>query len=292
MSKVQMSNVIQGFWRLNEWKMSKKELNHHLHTLIEQGITTMDHADIYGGYTCEGIFGEALSLTPSLRQKMQVVTKCGIVLPSEKMGFSQHIYDYSQQHIHASVDRSLEQLQVEEIDLLLLHRPSPLMNAHEVAETLAALNQAGKVRRFGVSNFKDHQYQLLKQAMLNAGLAIDVNQLEVSAVELENIEDGTLQRMKLDNVDIMAWSPLGGGKIFKEEGSSQKAVLETIAQQYDTTIDTIMYAWLKHLPYDIYPIVGSQKITRAAAALDAQQLSLTDNEWFEIYKQALGRDIL
>lgn len=292
MTTIQMSDVIQGFWRLNEWKMSNKALNYHLHTLVEQGITTMDHADIYGGYSCEGLFGEALSLTPALRQKMQIVTKCGIVLPSEKMGFNHHIYDYSKQHIHMSVDRSLDQLQVDEIDLLLLHRPSPLMDAEEVAETLLSLQQVGKVRRFGVSNFKDHQYQLLKQAMTKVGLDIDVNQLEISAVELGNIEDGTLQRMKLDDVDIMAWSPLGGGKIFREDGSSQKAVLERIAERYDTTLDVVMYAWLNHLPYDIHPIVGSQQITRAQAALKARDLNITDQDWFDMYKEALGRDIL
>lgn len=287
-----MSKVVQGFWRLNEWKMTKEELNHPLHDLTELGITTMDHADIYGSYTCETIFGEALQLTPSLRNNMEIVTKCGIMLPSERMNFDHHIYNYSRGHINKSVDRSLTELHVNEIDLLLLHRPSPLMDVNEVAETLAILKQSGKVKHFGVSNFKDFQYQSLSRAMKAVNLEIEVNQLEVSAVELENLEDGTLHHMQQHNVGLMAWSPLGGGKIFDQQNTSFIEVLNRVADIHHTTIDCVMYAWLYKLPFNIHPIVGSQHLHRAQAALTAQNINLTDNEWFEIYKETLGRDIL
>lgn len=288
---MEMSKVVQGFWRLNTWQYNKEALNRYLHELIELGVTTMDHADIYGDYTCETIFGDALSLTPELRKKMQIVTKCGIVLRSKTMPqFDFHKYDYSKPHIEASVNRSLKELKVDEIDLLLLHRPSPLLDAEEVASTLKLLNQKGYVKQFGVSNFKAHQYERLNQAMQQEGLSLDYNQIELSPLNLENIEDGTLETMKTNHVDIMAWSPLACGKIF-ETGKVQ-TVLNGIANQYNTTVGDIAYRFINHLPYNIHPIVGSQSLERTKVALQAQNHSLTDNEWFMIYIAALGRDIL
>lgn len=292
---VPMSNVIQGFWRLADWNYTKKETNALLHQLIDRGITAMDHADIYGGYSCETLFGEALSVTPELRKDMHIITKCGIVLPSDKMGFDYHKYDYSAEHITASVNRSLTELQIDEIDTLLLHRPSPLMDPEAVAHTLKMLQQQGKVRQFGVSNFKLHQYSPFKEAMTRQKLAVKVNQLEISAAELENLEDGTVNKMLQDDVTIMAWSPLGGGRLFDPEHKPTAAVrkeLEAIAQKHQMTPDVIAYAWLYHMPYRIRPIVGSRSIARAEAALQAKHVKLTDNEWFEIYKRCLGRDIL
>ncbi len=292
---VTMSDVVQGFWRLAEWKYSNKEVNRMLHELIDRGITAMDHADIYGNYQCETLFGDALSITPGIRKEMHIITKCGIVLPSEKMGFDYHKYDYSKDHIMNSVDRSLKELQVDDIDTLLLHRPSPLMDPHEVAATLKTLQQQGKVRQFGVSNFKVHQYLPLKEAMQDQKLSITVNQLEISAAELENLEDGTINWMHKDHVSIMAWSPLGGGKLFDQQHIATQQVvqqLEEIAQKHQTTSDVIAYAWLYHMPYAIKPIVGSRSIERSDVALKAKDIQLTDNEWFEIYKQKLGRDIL
>ncbi|TDM12214.1 aldo/keto reductase [Macrococcus lamae] len=292
---VPMSDVIQGFWRLTEWNYSKEETNYMLHQLIDKGITAMDHADIYGSYQCETLFGEALSLTPEIRKEMHIITKCGIVLPSEMMGFNSHKYDYSEKHITASVNRSLKELHVDEIDTLLLHRPSPLMDPFEVAGTLRTLQQQGKVRQFGVSNFKYHQYVPFKEAMDNQNLIVAVNQLEISAAELENLEDGTLNWMLKDNVSIMAWSPLGGGKLFDRDNQLTAPVLdvlEEIAQKHLTTTDVIAYAWLYHMPYRIKPIVGSRSIARADIAVKAKNVELSDDEWFEIYKQRLGRDIL
>lgn len=286
-----MSEVVQGFWRLNTWDYNKEGLNRHLHELVDLGVTTMDHADIYGDYTCETIFGEALSLTPALRQKMQIVTKCGIVLRSNTMPqFDFHKYDYSKAHIEASVERSLKELQIEEIDLLLLHRPSPLLDAEIVANTLKGLQQKGYVKQFGVSNFKAHQFDHLNKAMKAVGLTLDYNQVEISPLTLENIEDGTLNHMKTNDVDLMAWSPLAGGDIFKT--GKVQTVLSGIATQYNTTVDDIAYRFINRLPYHVHPIVGSQNIERTKVALASKKETLTDNEWFMIYTAALGRDIL
>ncbi|MCE4955901.1 aldo/keto reductase [Macrococcoides caseolyticum] len=286
-----MSKVVQGFWRLDTWHYSKDVLNRHLHELVDLGVTTMDHADIYGDYTCESIFGEALSLTPHLRQQMQIVTKCGIVLNSKTMPqFDFHKYDYSQAHIEASVERSLKSLHVEEIDLLLLHRPSPLLDAAEVAHTLKGLHDKGYVKHFGVSNFKAHQFDRLNQEMQKVDLPLQYNQLEVSPICLENIEDGTFNHMQTNQVGLMAWSPLAGGAIF-QTGKVQ-TVLAGIAAHYNTTVDDIAYRFIHHLPYAIHPIVGSKNLERTKVAINAQEKKLTDNEWFMIYTAALGRDIL
>ncbi|MGK0577091.1 aldo/keto reductase [Macrococcus capreoli] len=291
MHSVEMSKVVQGFWRLNTWQYSKAELNRYLHELIDLGVTTMDHADIYGDYTCESIFGDALSLKPALRKQMQIVTKCGIVLRSKTMPqFDFHKYDYSKAHIEASVERSLKMLQVDSIDLLLLHRPSPLLDTEVVADTLKGLQQKGVVQQFGVSNFKAHQFDALNQAMQRVGLDLKYNQVELSPLTIENIEDGTLNHMKTNAVDIMAWSPLAGGDLFKT--GKVQTVLNAIAHQYDTSVDDIAYRFINHLPYQIHPIVGSKNIERTKVALSSLDKYLTDNEWFMIYTAALGRDIL
>ncbi|WP_414044802.1 aldo/keto reductase [Macrococcus equi] len=288
---MKMSDVVQGFWRLDTWDYSKNELNTFLHELVSNGITTMDHADIYGDYTCEAIFGEALQMSKCLRDEMQIVTKCGIVLNSKTMPqFNYHKYDYSAEHITASVERSLSNLKVDDIDLLLLHRPSPLLDSEIVADTLKTLNEKGWVRSFGVSNFKAHQFDELNQAMQRVGLSLDYNQVELSALTLENIEDGTLNHMKKQHVDLMAWSPLAGGDIFKP--GEVNHVMSDIAKQYQTSIDDIAYRFIYHMPYKIYPIVGSKNIERTKLVLNAKHQPLKDDEWFEIYKAALGRDIL
>lgn len=291
MDKIEMSKVVQGFWRLDSWQYSREELNHYLHKLVDLGITTMDHADIYGDYTCERIFGEALNKTPELRKKMQIVTKCGIVLNSKtRPEYNFHKYDYSRKHIHQSVKNSLTNLNIEEIDVLLLHRPSPLLDAQEVALSLKELHSQGLVRQFGVSNFKAHQFDVLCQAMQQVGLTLDYNQLEISPMCLENIEDGTLNHMQKEKVKMMAWSPLAGGNIFKS-GVVHNQLTE-IAAQYDTTIDDISYRFINRLPQQIHTIVGSKDIDRVKLALKATELPLTDDEWFKIYTAALGRDIL
>ncbi|RXK17986.1 aldo/keto reductase family oxidoreductase [Macrococcus sp. DPC7161] len=291
MEKLELSQVVQGFWRLNTWQMDSQTLNRHLNELVEMGVTSMDHADIYGDYTCEGLFGQALKLSPNLRDSMQIITKCGIELVSKTQKLHDyHQYNYTKEHIEASVERSLKELNINEIDLLLLHRPSPLLNPVEVADTLKGLHQGGKVKHFGVSNFKRHQFDVLQKAMQSIGLNLEYNQVEISPLCLENIEDGTLNDMLTRDVDIMCWSPLAGGNIFKT--SETNRVLQSVAKKYETTIDDISYRFINQLPNKIHPIVGSQNIQRTQIAQKAMNSSLDSKDWFEIYKATLGRDIL
>ncbi|UXH45904.1 aldo/keto reductase family oxidoreductase [Rossellomorea vietnamensis] len=299
MQRIQMtedlsfSRIIHGLWRLSDWKQSKEDTLSLIQHNIENGITTFDHADIYGSYTCETLFGEALALQPSLREKMEIVTKCGIVLPSDnRPEHKTHHYNTSKKHILTSVEHSLQQLKTDYIDLLLIHRPDPFMNGEEVAEAFTQLKEEGKVRHFGVSNFKDHQWNML-QSYLPCPLI--TNQIELSAYHLENFEDGTLNLCQEKRVAPMAWSPLSGGAIFKGEDEKAVRLQHTLKKVQEETgakgIDQVLYAWLLNHPAKIMPIVGSGKKERIQHAIDSLSIQLDHDQWFEILQTSMGHDV-
>ncbi|MFT8322171.1 MAG: aldo/keto reductase family oxidoreductase [Bacillus sp. (in: firmicutes)] len=287
------SRFIYGFWRLADWKYSKEKTLELIEFCIENGITTFDHADIYGGYTCESLFGNALKLKPSLREKIEIVTKCGIVLPSKnRSNHKTHHYNTSKDHIIRSVDQSLSSLQTEYIDALLIHRPDPFMDPAEVAEAFYQVKKQGKVRNFGVSNFKEHQFNML-QSYLDEPLI--TNQIEVSAYQLENFEDGTIDNCLKNRINPMIWSPLAGGKIFNDTSSKAirlRTALENIAIEIGApSIDIVLYAWLLKHPGKFMPIIGSGKIERILRAIHSLDYSLSLDQWFEIYQSSLGHDV-
>ncbi|MGE7903344.1 aldo/keto reductase [Peribacillus sp. NPDC094092] len=288
-----LSRIVHGMWRLADWRFSTDEILSLIEHGTDRGITTYDHADIYGSYTCEEIFGKALSLKPSLRDKMEIVTKCGIVLKSEnRPSHKSHHYDTSKTHIIKSVEQSLMNLKTDYIDLLLIHRPDPLMDPAETAEAFSQLKESGKVRNFGVSNFKKPQWDML-QSYLEYPLV--TNQLELSAYNLENFEDGTVNLCQQAGVAPMAWSPLAGGSIFEE--SNEKAArlrktLEIVKEEVGANgIDEVMYAWLLRHPAKIIPIVGSGKKERLDSAIDSLNLSMEKEQWFNILTSSMGHDI-
>ncbi|MBA2175022.1 aldo/keto reductase family oxidoreductase [Halobacillus locisalis] len=287
------SRLIHGLWRLSDWNQSNQETLSLIEHNMEQGITTFDHADIYGNYTCEALFGEALSLKPSLRENMEIVTKCGIVLPSENRPENKtHHYNTSKAHIISSVERSLQNLQTDYIDTLLIHRPDPFMNGEEVAEAFTQLKNEGKVRYFGVSNFKDHQWNML-QSFLPFDLI--TNQIELSAYQLENFEDGTLNLCQEKRVAPMAWSPLAGGDVFKAENEKAmrlRDTLSTVQQEIGADdIDQVLYAWLLNHPAKIMPIVGSGKTDRIDRAVKSLEFELNHDQWFDILQSSMGHDV-
>ncbi|WP_079477717.1 aldo/keto reductase [Halobacillus salinus] len=292
-SDLSFSRLVHGLWRLDDWNQSKEDTLALIEHNLERGITTFDHADIYGSYTCEGLFGEALNLKPSLREEMELVTKCGIVLPSEQRPqHKTHHYNTSKEHIIKSVENSLQNLQTDYIDTLLIHRPDPFMNGAEVAEAFTKLKEEGKVRYFGVSNFKDHQWNML-QSFLPFDLI--TNQLELSAYNLENFEDGTLNLCQEKRVAPMAWSPLAGGDVFHSD--SEKAVrlrdtLTKVQQEVGAKgLDQVLYAWLLNHPANIMPIIGSGKTKRIDAAIDALDIKLDHDQWFEVLQSSMGHDV-
>jgi predicted oxidoreductase len=290
---VSFSRIVHGLWRLSEWNQSKEETLSLIQYNLENGITTFDHADIYGSYSCEEIFGDALSLEPSLREKMEIVTKCGIVLPSKnRPQHKTHHYNTSKKHILSSVEQSLKNLRTDYIDVLLIHRPDPFMDGEEVAEAFIQLKEQGKVRHFGVSNFKHHQWNML-QSFLPFPLV--TNQIELSAYQLENFEDGTLNLCQEKRVAPMAWSPLAGGNIFASQEEKAVRLRETLKRIQGEVgaegIDSILYAWLLNHPAKIMPIVGSGKKDRIQRAIDSLNLELNHDQWFEILQTSMGHDV-
>ena len=285
----EFSRFVLGYWRLMDWNMSAQQLVSFIEEHLDLGVTTVDHADIYGGYQCEAAFGEALKRSPALRQRMEIVTKCGIATTAKAEHALGH-YITDRDHIISSAEQSLTNLATDYLDLLLIHRPDPLMDADEVAEAFLALHQSGKVRHFGVSNFTPAQFALL-QSRLPFTLA--TNQVEISPVHQPLLLDGTLDQLQQLRIRPMAWSCLGGGRLFNDEAFQPlRDELAQVAQELNAeTIEQVVYAWILRLPSQPLPIIGSGKIERVRSALAAEQLAMTRQQWFRIRKAALGYDV-
>ena len=285
----EFSRFVMGYWRLMDWNMSPLQLASFIEEHIDLGVTTVDHADIYGGYQCEAAFGKALKLVPALRDRMEIVTKCGIATTAKPEHALGH-YITDSAHIIKSAEQSLVNLATDRIDLLLIHRPDPLMDADEVAEAFLNLHQSGKVRHFGVSNFTPAQFALL-QSRLPFTLA--TNQVEISPVHQPLLLDGTLDQLQQLRIRPMAWSCLGGGRLFNDdEFQPLRNELDTIARELNAeSIEQVVYAWILRLPSKPLPIIGSGKIERVRSALAAEELQMTRQQWYRIRKAALGYDV-
>ncbi|NCO45311.1 MAG: aldo/keto reductase family oxidoreductase [Vibrio sp.] len=287
------SELVQGYWRLADWGMTPQQRLTFLKQHIELGISTVDHADIYGNYQCEKLFGEALALEPALREQIQIVTKCDINLCGEKTPQRKiNHYDTSSAHIYQSVNNSLERLGVSEIDLLLIHRPDALMDADEVAEAFSELRKVGKVKHFGVSNFSPRQFEQLQSRL---GKPLVTNQVEMNPLNFDVVHDGTLDHLQTQRIRPMAWSCLAGGEIFNgqtEQAQRVRSELEAIAQEIGAdSIDQVIYAWVLRLPSKPLPIIGSGKIDRVKAAIAALDLELTREQWYRVWVAAKGHGV-
>ncbi|HEH9404269.1 TPA: aldo/keto reductase family oxidoreductase [Aeromonas bestiarum] len=283
------SRLIMGYWRLMEWQLSPAALLDLMKYHLDLGVTTLDHADIYGGYQCEEAFGKALRLEPSLRERMEIVSKCGIALTAKPEHALNH-YNTGKAHIIASAEASLHKLGTDHLDLLLIHRPDPLMDADEVADAFITLRQAGKIKHAGVSNFTPHQFELLQSRL---PFPLVTNQLEISPLNQSTTLDGTLDQCQQLRIKPMAWSCLGGGRLFNgQEYVPLRAELEQIRHEVGAQhIEQLVYAWVMMLPSQPLPLIGSGKRERIAAAVAAESIVLTRQQWFRIRKAALGYDV-
>ena len=286
-----LSRVAMGLWRLDEWQNSAQQTLALLEQLLELGITTFDLADIYGDYRCEQLFGEALKLKPELRGQMEIVSKCGIKLMGSNNSYSLNHYDSGAAHVTAVAESSLRKMDVEQVDLLLIHRPDPLMDADALAGALDALVAAGKVRAIGVSNFLPHQVELLR-TRLSAPLV--VNQIEVSLLHSAPMFDGQLDYCQRERVIPMAWSPFGGGALFNgdsEEALRVQACMEELAPQLDMEPQQLALAWLLKHPSAMVPILGSGRVERLRSGIAALGKELPREAWFQLLRAARGRDV-
>ncbi|MBJ3762765.1 aldo/keto reductase [Maribius pontilimi] len=285
-----LSRIVYGMWRLgDDSDTSAAHVRDKIEACIDQGITTLDQADIYGGYMAEEIMGKAL--TKDLRQRIEIVTKCGIVAPAGRhKGARVKHYDTSSAHIEASIDQSLKLMGIDEIDLLLIHRPDPFMDHHDTGAALDAAVKAGKVRAVGVSNFKRHDWTLLQSAMQTKLVA---NQIEMSLGHTDPFTNGDLAFIQEYGAAPMAWSPLGGGTLMTGKGGHTKlrTNLSDFAKREGCDMAAVAVAWLLAHPARILPVMGTNNLDRIKSIGDARKVKISRQDWFELYSYAIGREV-
>jgi predicted oxidoreductase len=283
------SRIVYGMWRLgDDSDTSVAHVQAKIEACLAQGITTMDQADIYGGYAAEEVLGAALKAAPALKDQIEIVTKCDIVAPAGRYADARvKYYDTSRAHILASVDHSLRLMNIDKIDTLLIHRPDPMMDHHETGAALDEVVASGKVRSVGVSNFKLHDWTLLQSAMKTQ---LVTNQIELSLTAHAGFTNGDVAYLQERNVPIMAWSPLGGGSLMTGTGAAQDAMAK-VASENGVDNAAIAVAWLLAHPANIMPVMGTNNINRIKSLSDALKVNMDRETWFELYTAALGTEV-
>jgi predicted oxidoreductase len=289
-SDITFSELAYGVWRLAESQPTTSSTEAKIQACLDQGITTFDHADIYGDYQCEQLFGDALKANPSLRSQMELVSKCDIALISEKYPQRRvKYYDTSRKYIFQQVEQSLKHLNSDYLDTLLIHRPDPLMDVEETGAALDDLIKQGLVRTVGVSNFSVWQWKLLQSKMTNR---LITNQIEINLFEQSSLWDGTLEAMQFDQLLPMAWSPLAGGQLFNQALNPElESVLKRIEQNQRCQREHIALAWLRMHPANILPVVGTNNQARIKALHQFNNVELDRETWFELLTAAKGSEV-
>jgi len=289
-SSVSLSRLVYGMWRLgDDSDTSPAHVQAKIEACLSQGITTMDQADIYGDYGAEEILGNCLKQVPALREKIEIVTKCGIIAPVGRYASARgKSYDTSRAHILSSVEHSLKLMNIEQIDLLLIHRPDPFMDHVETAEALDGLVESGKVKAVGVSNFRPWDWTLLQSAM---DTQLATNQIEMSVLAHSAFTNGDLAFLQQHGVPPMAWSPLAGGKLFSGDHAGVSDRLSAVANAQSVDIAAVAVAWLLAHPAIIMPVLGTNNLERIASISDAEKVQMDRETWFEIYTSALGQEV-
>ena len=287
--QLSLSRMAYGMWRLGDDEdTSPARVQAKVDACLAQGITTMDQADIYGGYMAEEILGNALKGT-GLRSEIEIVTKCDIVAPAGRHAQARvKYYDTSRQHITQSVEDSLRLMGIEQIDLLLIHRPDPMMDHHETGTTLDDLVASGKVSNIGVSNFRPWDMDLLQSAMKTR---LVTNQIEISVIANDAFTNGDLAYLQRHDIKPMAWSPLAGGALFTDANASLIAIMRRLGDKQGGDTSAVALAWLMAHPANIIPVVGTNNLDRLSALSTAFDVELGREDWFEIYTAALGHEV-
>jgi len=291
----EVSRLAYGVWRLAEDAAgtSPGRIRAKVDACLECGITTFDHADIYGGYTCEGLFGHVLKADPGLRGRLEIVTKCGINAPGpNRPGARVKYYDATAKAIVSCVERSLRELATDYIDVLLIHRPDWLTRADDTATALNRLVQQGKIRHAGVSNFSPAQFDLLN-ACLDQSLV--TNQVEISVLQTKTMFDGTLDQCQRLKVKPMAWSPFAGGRLFSPQDPAAgrvRAEAARMAERYPgRSVDQLALAWVLALPSQPVAILGTNDPARIRSAAEAESIVLDRQDWYALWSAAAGVDV-
>ena len=288
---MEISRIAAGCMRAVEAGMDGTAIRRFVYRALDLGITTFDHAPVYGAGACERFFGEeVLAKEPGLRSKMQIVTKAGIILPRQKG--NEHIYyDSTKENLLSEIDASLQRLHTDHVDLLLIHRPDILGDPRVAAAALDEIVDGGKALHVGVSNYNPSQFESLSAYMTHP---LAVNQVELSVKTTENFFNGTIDIAQRKGTVLMAWSPLGGGSVFRGEDEQSvrlRRILQSLAEKYDTGIDTVMYAWLLRHPAGIVPVIGTMNDARLNSAAASLNLRLSYDEWYAILAASRGFDV-
>ena len=283
------SRLVYGMWRLaDDSDTSVKHDDAKINAALDQGITTFDQADIYGGYTAEAAMGAAMMANPSLRQRMEIVSKCDIVIDAGRhSGARVKHYNTTAAHINASVEASLAEMGINEIDVLLVHRPDPFMDHHETGAALDALVDAGKVRATGVSNFRPWDWSLLQSAMRHP---LVTNQIELSLKHIAPFTNGDLAFHQQHGHVVMAWSPLGGGDLMTASNELTHR-LDSIAKRSGVDRAAVATAFLLAHPAKITPVLGTNNLDRISSISAAETVQLDRQDWFSLYEAALGSEV-
>ena len=287
--EVSLSRIVYGMWRLgDDYNTNPGHVRAKIDANLDQGITSFDQADIYGGYEAEEILGNALSGS-TLRNKMEIITKCDIIAPVGRYSDARvKYYDTSRAHIMASVDHSLRLMGIDHVDLLLIHRPDPLMDHHETGAALDEVIASGKVRSVGVSNFRPYDWELLQSAMKNQ---LVTNQVELSVLAHDSFVNGDVAFHQRIGTPLMAWSPLAGGALFSGDHPDVMSTLSNVASQNNVDETAVAIAWLLAHPSRILPVLGTNSLERIKGMSAALDVKMDRQTWYEIYTASLGRDV-
>ena len=287
--RLELSPIVAGLWRITSWKLSVAERVRWIEQALELGISTFDHADIYGDYQAESAFGEALKAAPALRARMQLVSKCGIRLRNAEHSYRVNYYDSSATYVRNQVEQSLHKLHTDQLDLVLIHRPDYLMDAAELADTFSALTLEGKVAHWGVSNFSASQFALLHQQH-----SLLTNQIELSPLRMDALDDGTLDQAQQLGLRPMIWSPLAGGHLFTgqdEQAVRLRAEMTAIATRYGISLTTLAFAWVLRHPSRPHPITGTGRMEGLRDAVAALDVQLDAQDWYAIWTASKGHSV-
>lgn len=287
--ELELSRIVAGLWRIADWNLSVAERVRWIEQAMELGITSFDHADIYGGYRAESLFGEALKSSPGLRQRMQLITKCCIRLRTPERPYRVNYYDTSAAYVRTQVEQSLRNLHTDRLDLVLIHRPDYLMDAAELADAFRTLTREGKVAHWGVSNHNTHQFALLHQHH-----PLATNQIECSPLQMSALDDGTLDQQQQLGLRPMIWSPLAGGRLFNEADEQADRVrgeMSAMAARYDVSLATLAFAWILRHPSQPHPITGTGRIDGLREAVAALDIKLDAQDWYAIWVASKGHGV-
>lgn len=292
--ELSLAPVTIGMMNLLEWGMNKKELLECICDYMDLGLTSYDFADIYGQGGCEAMFGEMLQTAPSIRDRIEIITKGGIVYDQlRRPYFVSESYNLSKEHLVSACEASLKRLKTDHVDLYLIHRPCPLMDPAEVAEAMDKLYREGKVKKFGLSNFLPEQIEALESY---TEIPFLTNQVQMSVKCMDFLADGTLEDALRRKIPLMAYSPVGGGALHRQVESRKDMdtimVLEEIQKEIGAqNIDEVMYAWLYRLPVPVIPVTGTGKKERVMYAVNAMKYKLTREQWYDILRVARPENV-